>query len=388
MTLNKVDMNIMRYYILWIAAAIAMLPALCSCDPQDTPEPEGTDVPEGMVEIRPVLEGMYTSLPRTVPVGQQAATRAYPHDTETDKALITNKLLRLPKGSTVWLIAEKATPGQTSVTYEKKSYVVYNPDDDIDMSYLVPCTVNDEGEVLSMEGAPLYLKSGESYKFYAISPARKLDDASFENGTIGFYVKNGQQFYANDCRYSSTTPETIEVIDDNRESVKVIKLKPMINQTAELKFQISKGVGVHDLNIQPSGIQISGLQYDGVTDTNPNGLFWHMSKAAGDQPIALQHGGKEGMYNSYDYTIDSDELVQISVPVLPMYAISNPVIVVFRLKVNGVPTSFEMMLNEKDFKAGYSYGYRGEVAISEGVTIISWQFVSWEYDVPFPFSPY
>jgi len=40
-----------------------------------------------------------------------------------------------------------------------------------------------------------------------------------------------------------------------------------------------------------------------------------------------------------------------------------------------------MMLNEKDFKAGYSYGYRGSVSIEDGVSVITWQYVSWEHDV-------
>jgi len=365
---------------------MALLPMLGSCESHDAPEPGKTDVPEGMVEIRPVLQGFHKSLPRDASGARSAGSRAYPDNGVTGDALVNNTLLRLPEGSTVWLIAESSTAGQTQMTYEKKSYVVYNPEDDETMSYLMPCTVDDNGDVLSMEGTPFYLKAGKSYKFYAISPARKLDEASFRKGTMGFYVKNGEYFYANDCRYASTEPETIDVQSDNSESVQVVKLKPMINQTAELKFQIRKGVGVHDLNIQPSGIQISGLQNDSPTEKNPNGLFWHMSKDRGDEPITLQHGDKVGLYNCYDYTVDSETRVNISVPVLPMYSISKPVIVVFRLKVNGVPTSYEMMLNEKDFKAGYSYGYRGEVSISEGVSVITWQYVSWEHDVEFPFN--
>jgi len=359
---------------------MAFLPLLGSCDSQDAPELNSTDVPEGMVEVRPVLPGMYKALPRVVPGARQAESRAYDTNKDTDDKLEDNELLHLPKGSTVWLIAESATEGQTTATYEKKSYVVYNSADD-KKSYLLPCTVDDNGKALSMEGTPLYLKDGESYKFYVISPARKLDDTLFGQGTIGFQVKNGEYFYANDCRYANTESQTITVKSDNSESVQVIELNPMINQTAELKFQIKKGVGVHDLNIQPSGIQISGLQNDGT-----DGLPWHMSKSRTDEPLDLKHGGKTGTYHSYDYTIDADETVNIEVPVLPMYSISNPVIVMFRLKVNGVPTSYEMMLNEKDFKAGYSYGYRGEVSIEAGVSVITWQYVSWEHVVEFPFN--
>jgi len=370
--------------------ALAVLPWLCSCETQDALNPGGSAVPEGMVEIRPVLPGMHSALPRVVPGPKSASTRAdgypYPDNETTENALINNPTKRLPKGSTVWLIAKSpAAAGQTAPTFDMRSYVVYHPEDDEKMSYLVPCTVNDEGEMQSMEGAPFYLKDGQSYDFYAISPARKLDETLLAKGKIGFPVKNGQYFYANDCRYAATESKTITVQGNNEEGVQVIPLNPMINQTAELKFQIDKDEYIHDLNIQPSGIQISGLQNDNPTQARPDGVVWRMALERTDEPIDLLHGDKTGSLNSYDYTIDSDGRVNISVPILPMYSISTPVIVVFRLKVNGVPTSYEMMLNEKDFKAGYSYGYRGKVSIEEGITVITWQYVSWEHDVPFPF---
>jgi len=361
-----------------------ILPLLCSCGAADGPKPVGPSVPEGMVEIRPVLPDMYCLIPRDVAGRGSEISRAYDTNAETDNKLGHTR--RLPKGSTVWLIAESSEAGKKA--YVKKSYVVYNPEDDENMSYLVPCTVNDAGEPQTMEGSPLYLKEGSTYKFYAISPARKLDETKFQNGIVGFQVKNGEAFYANDCRYSHTTPVAVSVESDNSEAVQIITLSPMINQTAELKFQISEGEGVHDLDIQPSGIQISGLQNDSpdaCSYGDPKGLYWQMSQSPSEEPIDLQHSDKAGIYNSYDYTIDSEGRVCIEVPVLPMYCISKPVIVVFRLKVNGVPTSYEMMLNERDFKAGYSYGYRGKVSIDEGVTVITWQYVSWDYDVEFPF---
>jgi len=379
-------MRITRLHIFRIAAATVSLSLLGSCEKQSLPESGGASVPEGMVEVRPALPGMFGSIPRDASENRSAATKTYDDNATTDGKLKTTH--RLPKGSTVWLIAESMAEGQTAATYVKKSYAVYNPEDDETMSYLVPCTVDDEGNMLSMEGTPLYLQDGTTYLFYAVSPARKLDEEKFERGIIGFQVKNGEYFYANDCRYTRTTPVKVKVESDNSEAVQIIKLSPMINQTAELKFRIKKGHGVHNLDIQPSGIQISGLQNDspeaGIYG-DPDGLYWHMSQSPTDEPIELQHGDKTGSCNRYDYTIDSEGMVNIEVPVLPMYSISKPVIVVFRLKVNGVPTSYEMMLNEKDFKAGYSYGYRGEVSIRDGVDVITWQYVSWEYEVDFPF---
>lgn len=369
-----------------IAAAMLLLPALWGCDSRDCPDPDGSTVPEGMVEIRPVLSGMYSSIPRDPSSARSVVSRKYDSQEDTNDKLKTT--VRLPHGSTVWLIAEEQKAGETAVTYIKKSYVVYNPSEgDLSKSYLVPCTVNEEGEMQNIEGAPLYLKEGKTYKFYAISPARKLDDNLFAENKVGFQVKNGESFYANDCRYTKTTPTSVTIDGNNPENVYEVELSPMVNQTALLKFKIEKleGGGVHDLDIQPSGIQLSGLQDDSPEANeygDSKGLFWHMSQASDDEPIKLQHGSKTGTHQCYDYMIAADKsVVDIEVPVLPMYSISKPVIVVFRLKINGVPTSFEMMLNEKDFKAGYSYGYRGRVAIEDNVSVVTWQFVSWETNV-------
>lgn len=380
--MNDLRMNPKRY-IRRKAAALLLLPLFGACDKQELPASD--PVPEGMVEVLPALPEQFSALPRKASEVRSQATRTYdPNATTNDKL---DKTIPLPDGSTVWLIAKN----EQDNTLVKNSYVVRNSSSGEDaLSYLVPCTVNARGEVTDEEGAPLYLKEGTQHLFYAVSPARELDPDKFAEGKVAFRVKNGAYFYANDGRYAKTSPQPITVESTNPEAVQRIPLSPMINQTAELKFQIRKGQGVHDLDIQPSGIQLSGLQNDspeaGSIYGGPDGLDWHMSQAEGDEPIKLQHGDKTGSNNYYDYTIDAEGRVNIEVPVLPMRSLSKPVIVVFRLKVNGVPTSYEMMLNEKDFKAGYSYGYRGEVSITAGVTVFTWQFVSWEHDVDFPFN--
>jgi len=374
-------------FLFRVAAAISILPLIGSCD-KELPEGGGSTVPEGMVEVCPVLPGMFGAIPREASEVRSAATRTY-DDHATTNGKLTDPV-QLPDGSTVWLIAENTKTGK----YEKNSYVVYSSGgEEARTSFLYPCKVDAKGDVISQEGTPLYLKAGETYLFYAVSPARQLDESKFAQGTVGFQIKNGEAFYANDCRYPNTFPSTPITIgegdgSDSEEAVQMIELKPMINQTAQLKFRIKEGTGVHDLDIQPSGIQISGLQNDAPAAGiygDPAGLYWHMSQSENDEPILLQHGDKTGTYNSYDYSIDAERRVNIEVPVLPMRNLSKPIIVLLRLKVNGVPSTYEMMLNEKDFKAGYSYGYRGLVSIEEGVTVITWQFVSWDIDVEFPF---
>ncbi len=400
-----------------IAAVLLWVPLLGACDDREAVESPGSTVPEGMVEIRPALPGRFGVIPRTASEAGAAATRAYDDHSTTDGKLGTPQ--RLPDGSTVWLIARNTRTKKLV----KNSYVVRNSGSDVaETSYLYPCVVDDEGRVTSADGTPLYLKRGEKYLFYAVSPARKLDDDLFARGAVGFCFKNGEAFCAHDSRYAKTFPTEIPTADDadgdlteiggagagfdSGKAVQYVKLKPMINQTALLKFQILKDATnsyVHDLDIQPSGIQISGLQNDRIEKANSkygntDGVAWHMSLGGSwvegegenavmvyDEPINLQYSDKSGSLNSYNYTIDDQKRINIEVPIIPMWDMSKPVIVVFRLKVNGVPSTYEMMLNEKDFKAGYSYGYRGTVTIEEGVSVMSWQFVSWSYDVGFPF---
>lgn len=374
----------MNYIFRNIAAVLSLIVIsllTISCSEKDLPS-DGGEADANMVEVRPVLPGRFNSIPRAAS-DDKAATKAYDDNTTTNDKL--GKVIPLPEGSTVWLIAKN----QNDNSFIKKSYVVYNSKDadnpdNKDRSYLIPCTVDKEGNAINQDGSPLYLKEGSEYKFYALSPARELDEAKLKKGIIGFKVRNGEYLLSHDCRYDSTTPTKITIARTNvMEAVQEIPLQPMINQTAELKFKIIKGHGVHDLDIQPSGIEVSGLQYDSLRYT-PSGIGWHMSLDPQDEPINLKHGNKFGIFKSYDYTISPEEDVNIEVAVLPMYSISKPVIVLFRLKINGVPSSYEMMLNEKDFKAGYSYGYRGTVAIKDGVEVITWQYVSWEIGIDFP----
>lgn len=372
--MNLLEMKI-KTYISIVATALIGLTLLLSCEKQDNPEGGDLSVPEGMVAVRPVLPGTFEAVPRDASTLRSTATRAYDPDEQTNSKL--NKTVRLPEGSTLWLIAKN----QADASYEKKSYVVYNSYDDENRSYLMPCTVTDDGELINMESTPMYLKDGTTYLFSAVSPARKLDDKQLAQGKIGFKVRNGEYFYANDCRYKKTTPKEIKISNNNTEAIHEVTLSPMINQTAELKFQIMKGKGVHTLDIQPSGIEISGLQNDSTV-----GISWHMSQNETDQPLNLQHNNRSGIYNQYNYFFDDSANINIEVPILPMYSTSIPVIVLFRLKVNGVPTTYQMMLNEKDFKAGYSYGYLGKVTIKDGVDVITWQYIAWEIDVEFPFN--
>lgn len=352
---------------------ILLLPVLVACSGQDLPDGGGETVPDGMVEVCPVLSGMFGDIPRGT-AGDKATTRAYDDNATTDGKLGT--ILRLPGGSTVWLIAEN----EKDHSLEKKSYVVYNSGDDESLSYLIPCRVDDDGNMVSAEDIPLYLRTGAKYRFSAISPARKLNDTAFAAGKASLMMRNGDYLYANDCRYTKTSPREVTVENEaSGEHRQIVKLNPMINQTAQLKFRIESGEGVHDLDMMSAGIEIAGLQGD-----SPDGVAWHMSQNSDDEPIDLAHGDKTGVYQQYEYTTDGQGNFIIDTDIIPMWSISKPLIVLFNIKVNGIPSTFEMMINEKDFKAGYSYGYRGIISINGGVTVLNWQSVSWETDIELP----
>lgn len=312
---------------------------------------------EGLVQIQPVLSGCL------VADGFGTGTRANLSGEDG------YKIVPLPEGTTLWIIAETTDEVGKSI-YTKTSYVVKEVAEGVTSLY--PCTVDDEGEVLSVNGTPMFISEG-TYKFWAVSPARELKDGN----TLS--VKNGEELLATDNRYAETAPTEITVSanwTDEDSRIEVIRLNPLFNQTAQLKFTItSEAKWIHSLELLAAGVEYSGLQEETVDN-------WSLTNH-----LNTDYGMKNGTYRETECVTgvnsNGTHYLEVTTPVLPVNAVATPVVVSFNVLINGVPSPFSIMLTEKNFQAGYSYHYKGRIKLQDGVAVIVWQFVEWNMDVVF-----
>lgn len=317
---------------------------------------------DGLVQIQPVLSGSL------VADGFATGTRA--------NLPTGHKIVPLPEGSTLRIIAEKLdeTTGQVT-SYSSAAYVVKEVSEGTGVTSLYPCEVDADGNVESIDGTPMFISEG-NYIFWAVSPARELG----EGNTLS--VKNGEELLATDDRYEETKSTYIEVKGDwaNDESrIEVIRLKPLFNQTAQLKFTItSEAQWIHSLELLAAGVEYSGLQ----EETKNN---WSLTNH-----LQSDFGMKNGTYRETECVTGKSSdgthythYLEVTTSILPVNAVATPVVVLFNMLINGVPSPFSIMLTEKDFQAGYSYHYKGTVKLQGGVAVIVWQFVEWNIDVEF-----
>ena len=312
---------------------------------------------DGLVQIQPVLSGSL------VADGFSTMTRA-------PEYLPDHVIVPLPEGTTLWIIAEKLD--EADKVTSKTAYVVKEVSEGTGVTSLYPCEVDADGKVVSVDGTPMFISEG-TYKFWAISPARNLGD----DNTLS--VKNGEELLATDDRYVETAPTEITVSanwTDEDSRIEVIRLNPLFNQTAQLKFTItSEAQWIHSLELLASGVEYSGLQEEMKNN-------WSLTNH-----LQTDFGMKNGTYRETECVTgknsDGTHYLEVTTPILPVNAIATPVVVLFNVLINGVPSPFSIMLTEKDFKAGYSYHYKGQVKIQDGVAVIVWQFVEWGTDVVF-----
>lgn len=339
-----------------IAAGCVISFLFCSCN-------SNTDVdkiPEdNLIQIQPVLSGSL------IADGFATGTRA--ENLPEDSVIVP-----LPEGSTLWIIAEKLDEADKVIYTSTTAYVVKEVSEGTGVTSLYPCTVDDDGQVLSVNGTPMFISEG-TYNFWAVSPARELKDGN----TLS--VKNGEVLLATDDRYVETEHTKITVSanwTDEDSRIEVIRLNPLFNQTAQLKFTItSEAQWIHSLELLASGVEYSGLQEEMKNN-------WSLTNH-----LQTDFGMKNGTYRETECVTgknsDGTHYLEVTTPILPVNAIATPVVVLFNVLINGVPSPFSIMLTEKDFKAGYSYHYKGQVKIQDGVAVIVWQFVEWGTDVVF-----
>ena len=361
----------------------------CSQD-EPTGKASVPEAPEGKVEVRFALPGMI----------------AEPLDgfAEKSRSILTDwniPVNNLPDGTTLWLFAEDITEGELQEEVEPKSYVVRDIDGMYDdegrlLQQLLPCSVDDEGNLVSETSVPLYLTFGHRYHFRAVSPARKfVEGLTDEEGesVYAFYVDNKEYVIATDDRYEETAATEITInadaADEGSAGVEVVEMKPLINQTAQLEFTIvpeENNPYIHSISVLPQGIEISGVQ-DLYSASSDNSVLWNWSTG---ETLHAYTGDNNTSFLIRKDTQFEDAFIEerengslyIKCPILPTNAFSTSIIVVFNLQINGSPTQYEMMLNQKIYQAAYTYHYKGTIRMEDGVSVITWQYVNWSDDVP------
>ena len=355
-------MNKIKRYSVFLLAAAGLLATGCSKEKSEAA------VPEGMVQVNFCQEGSFGA-----PFSDlKTAKEAVPTRGNVPEPY---KPGPIADGTTIWVAVYKGKP-----TEMEQAEVVTVKSYRVSGKSLMPCKVDDNGVVTHEYDTPLYLETGD-YFFRALGPARKLVED--DHGHFALSIDNGEWVIANDERYEETAGNAVATLTKECPDC-LVTLKPLINQTARLKFTLYSAEDdpfVHSLKMQPEGIELSGLQrhYDKSTTGEP----WNWTLCSPADTLIAYPGNKNVLMYLQEPLISTNDRFVIETPILPTDAMSTPLVVLFNMEVNGNPTQFEMMLNRKVFRAGYSYHYRGRVAIKDGVAALDWESVSWSADIPF-----
>ncbi len=325
---------------------------LVSCNDSLHEQDAAEEIPEGCVRVNFTLSGSYggplSDLSRSNPLNDYTP-------------------VKIPDGTTLWIAVYTQN---STVTQQVKSFVVKG-------NTLYPCKVDADGNVTDENDVPLYLESG-AYTFRAIGPARELTEKKH------LYIENGQYVIANDERNrfndgANTPTKGVKATLNVSDPVVEVKLNPLINQTAKLKFTIKAGQNVYQLGVQTTGVEIDGLQ-DNYSISNDANNPWNWTLAT--DTLKAYRGNKNTKLTLTEPVELTDEKVVYETSILPTDAYSTPLIILFSMRVNGVPSQFQMMLSRKIFLTGYSYHYMGTVSIENGVMAMDWMNVGWDADIP------
>lgn len=338
-----------RLYTYLLLIAMMLVSCTDSFHEQDTAE----EIPEGCVRVNFTLSGSYggplSDLSRSNPLDKYSP-------------------VKIPDGTTLWIAVYKESPTEPQ---QVKSFVVKG-------NTLYPCKVDDDGNVTDENDVPLYLESG-TYTFRAIGPARKLTKNKH------LYIENGQYVIANDERTRFNNGPLVKgtagveaELDNNDDLVVEVQLNPLINQTAKLKFTIKAGDNVYKLGVQTTGVEIDGLQDNYSILNNP----WNWTLGTDTDTLIAYRGNKNTKLTLTEPVEITNEKVVYETSILPTDAYSTPLIILFSMRVNGVPSQFQMMLSRKLFLTGYSYHYMGTINLKDGIAAMEWMNVGWETDVP------
>lgn len=373
----------MKIKFIILVTAVYFCMTGCTKEQADVPAYE---VPEGMRAVEFVLTGMIGS-----PLRETSGTESRMGNvagTKIDQLTLDGKdVINLPDGATLWIKATELAASGEEPHKVINSYVVRNiSGTETGQQMLYPCTVDKDGNVIEETSIPMFLKIGSWYEFHAVSPAR-----AFVEGTDNaLYVNNKEYVISSDIRYSQTRARQVRIEDNGEETVQIVKMNTLINQTAQLEFTIyaeDNDPNIYSLDVLPQGVEISGIQrlYDINMNVNAEPWNWSWNDTL---KVMIGQNDEKVIVRKLNETDNSfimknpDGSLYVKCPILPTDAFSSSIIVLFNLEVNGNPTQFEFMLNQKIFRSAYTYHYKGKLSIENGVTVMTWQYVSWDIDAP------
>ena len=339
-------------YILFLF--VLCLSISCSKDTEQV-----DDIPEGMVEVRIQVPELYDSL---MPEG---ATKA-------DSEFLDGKnAYKLPVGATLWLSYSRKTGEGTYETPDVKPYIVRNTSDYIG---LYPCGKEEytdaEGVVWyrlneEVDEAPLYLEKDAIYKFKGLYPAHDI-----RKDDLKVNLHNGIWACTNDPRYTQTASIDIPLTATGSQKVSYIDLQPMINQTARIHFEISKGANVHTLEMMHNGIEISGVQ-DKETLYE---LDWTLDDYIEVIQMESIEDGKH-WYKLQEFEVRDDKIIGDAY-ILPLDVRRTYIFILINLAVNGIPTQYVLTLNGIILEHSRSYDFDLSVELNGNMTVVNWQNTS------------
>ena len=148
-------------------------------------------------------------------------------------------------------------------------------------------------------------------------------------------------------------------------------MKPLINQTARLHFEISKGENIHTIEMMHSGIEIAGVQNKDKVEY----LDW-LDEASHLNVKPIKKDDGEHWYKLQEFSTINDKIIG-NAYLLPLDVSRTYIIILINIAVNGIPTQYVTTLNGIIFEHGRSYNLNMEVTAEGNLNIINWQNTSW-----------
>ena len=351
-----------------------MLLAVSCVRPEPSPVPE-----DGLVEVRILAPQLYGHAPKA------ALTKAGGDNVVGDIQDRLNSgevsVGNLPDGTTIWLTYEHKNEELGRYTAPNlKAYVVKSSGGGYQALYACQHSEIDGSLVVNQEdvsatATPLYLKHDSTYRFRMISPAMPIDKE-----TLSMKVDNGDSFCSSDQRYAQTA-STDTKITATASGVNYLDLKPMIQQTARLRFTLMKGANVSALDMMGDGVEITGIQ--NPYEHNKDGDTYQWSSMNTADTLVMRKGDKRAWVNlpGESFVKNADGNLSGEICILPTDARSNTVTILLNIAVNGVPTQYITTLNGMIFEHAKSYNMVLTIGLRENVVVVNWQNVSWTDDI-------